>query len=409
MAAANQTSIEEEGLLAEHLQSCSSCREALQQYKQIVMQTFAEAATREGEANPFQTENIEAAEHRAAKERLLRETRRVMPLPLTQDSPTRRPAGNGFIPLKLSPLGMPSWAIRYGPPVQQPNVMTVDTSQFEKQIAELRQELAKVQTDREKSLAEVQSQSVGETQKLRTEIESLRQDLTKSESARSREAGDYAALQDRLRLMQSSLDILQASNASLKTEKEDIFQKVSNLTADLRQSQEAMARINARNVKLEQESLSQVRFVERQQKLLATDHDLRDILGARSLRIIDVYDVGSKGEFEQPFGRIFYTEGKSLIFYAFDLDRQKGLKPGVIFQAWGQKGEGKDIPHSLGAFYMDDPAQNRWILKVDDAKLLSRVDYVFVTDSSHKEGVKPRGKPLLSASLNTNANHTLRP
>lgn len=166
-----------------------------------------------------------------------------------------------------------------------------------------------------------------------------------------------------------------------------------------------MGKVEARNQDLTRESLTQVRFVERQQRLLATDHDLRDILGARSLRIIDVYDVGSQGEFERPFGRIFYTEGKFLIFYAFDLDRQKGLKPRTIFQAWGEKGEGKDAPRSLGTFYMDDPSQNRWILKVDDAKVLSRIDYVFVTDSSQKQGTRPRGKPLLSASLNTSVNH----
>jgi hypothetical protein len=94
-----------------------------------------------------------------------------------------------------------------------------------------------------------------------------------------------------------------------------------------------------------------------------------------------------------------------LIFYAFDLDQQRGLKRGAIFQAWGQKGESKEDPRTLGTFYMDDPAQNRWVLKVDDSKALSRIDYVFVTDSARKEGVRPKGKPLLSTSLNRAANH----
>jgi len=68
------------------------------------------------------------------------------------------------------------------------------------------------------------------------------------------------------------------------------------------------------------------------------------------LHIIDVYDVGGQGELERPFGRIFYTEGKSLIFYAFDLDQQKGLKRGAVFQAWGQKGEGMENPRAWGLF-----------------------------------------------------------
>ncbi len=166
-----------------------------------------------------------------------------------------------------------------------------------------------------------------------------------------------------------------------------------------------MGRLAARNEELSQESLANIKSAERQQKLLATDHDIRDILGARSLHIIDVFDVSSRGEFERPFGRIFYTEGRSLIFYAFDLDQQKGLKRGAVFQAWGQRGVAKEDSRSLGMFYMDDPSQNRWVLKVDDSKALSRIDYVFVTDSSRKEGVRPRGKPLLSAFLNPTANH----
>ena len=54
---------------------------------------------------------------------------------------------------------------------------------------------------------------------------------------------------------------------------------------------------------------------------------------------------------------------------------------------------------------MDDSSQNRWVLKVDDTRALSRIDYVYVTDSSRKESVKPKGKPLLSAFLNGPANH----
>jgi hypothetical protein len=166
-----------------------------------------------------------------------------------------------------------------------------------------------------------------------------------------------------------------------------------------------MARVTARNEELSQEALTRVRYSERQQKLLATDRDVRDILGARSLHMINVYDVSSQGEFEPAFGRIFYTEGKLLIFYAFDLDQQKGLKRGTVFQAWGQKAESKEAPRSLGAFYMDNPAQNRWVLKVDDSKALSRMDYVFVTDGSRKDDARPKGKPLLSVSLNDAANH----
>ena len=45
-----------------------------------------------------------------------------------------------------------------------------------------------------------------------------------------------------------------------------------------------------------------------------------------------------------------------------------------------------------------------WILKVDDTKLLSRIDYIYVTDSPHKVSAKPHAKPLLSASLAADPN-----
>jgi len=55
-----------------------------------------------------------------------------------------------------------------------------------------------------------------------------------------------------------------------------------------------MGKLAARNEELSQESLVRVKSVERQQKLLATDHEVTNILGARSLHIIDVFDVSSQ-------------------------------------------------------------------------------------------------------------------
>jgi len=48
-------------------------------------------------------------------------------------------------------------------------------------------------------------------------------------------------------------------------------------------------------------------------------------MGARKLYIADVFDVDSGSRTKKPFGRVFYTQGKSLIFYAFDLDRQPSV------------------------------------------------------------------------------------
>ncbi len=66
-------------------------------------------------------------------------------------------------------------------------------------------------------------------------------------------------------------------------------------------------------------------------------------MGARELYMADVHDVSGKGT-AKTYGRVFYTKGKSLIFYAFDLDAQPGYQTARSFQAWGRKGPDKEQP-----------------------------------------------------------------
>lgn len=137
----------------------------------------------------------------------------------------------------------------------------------------------------------------------------------------------------------------------------------------------------------------------RERKLLVADLDIRDLMGARSLHIVDVFDVDGKGKTQRPFGRIFYTEGKSLIFYAFD------LKNGGTFQAWGQREARDESAQSLGIFYVDDQKQNRWVLKFDNPKVLAEINAVFVTVEPPGGSVKPNRQKMLYAYLNATPNH----
>lgn len=422
MAAASQTSPEEDRRLAEHLQSCAVCKEAFDQYKQIFAYMCAEGAAQEAVVESRHFTAVETIEQLRAKQRLLARTSKIVHLPLTEEWPRAIFEQKTSEWRTFSFHRLPSWAswavaaallvavglesAQYWASRAHSMDMEARSATLQRELDDLRGELAKVQAkQREGARAEQARIRDDETGKLRAENESLRKSVSANEAARRREAAEYAELQERARLLQSSIEALQASNGDLMAEKTGLAEKISALTADLRTSQGEMARLAAHNAELSQEQLARLRSAERQQKLLATDHDIRDILGARSLHIIDVFDVNSQGELERPFGRIFYTEGKSLIFYAFDLDQQKGLKRGAIFQAWGQRGEGNESARSLGLFYMDDPAQNRWVLKVDDGKMLSRIDYVFVTDSSRKESVRPKGRPILSAFLDGIPNH----
>lgn len=139
--------------------------------------------------------------------------------------------------------------------------------------------------------------------------------------------------------------------------------------------------------------------IQQQQQLLAHDRDIRELMGARRLYIADVYDFSENGKTQVPYGRVFYTTGKSLIFYAFDLDQQPNLRTASFFQAWGRRGTTDQRPLNMGIFYLDNAANNRWVLKFDDPKALAQIDAVFVTVEPRLGSQKPSGKQLLFASL----------
>jgi hypothetical protein len=142
--------------------------------------------------------------------------------------------------------------------------------------------------------------------------------------------------------------------------------------------------------------------LEREQQLLGAGRDIRDVVAARNLHIIDVHDMDARGE-SRPFGRIFLTEAKRLIFYAYDLDTIRAKN--ASFQAWGQRADDGRATVNLGLLYMDDQKQSRWALKVEDPDLLRAIDSVFVTLEPHGGTDKPSGKKLMYAYLRNPINH----
>jgi hypothetical protein len=83
--------------------------------------------------------------------------------------------------------------------------------------------------------------------------------------------------------------------------------------------------------------------------LAQTDHDIWNLMGARDLYIAEIYDVAKNGDTQKPFGRVFYTRGKSLVFYAYDLDQQPGLRQVSTFQVWtcGKRFQARSQPRHL--------------------------------------------------------------
>ena len=200
-------------------------------------------------------------------------------------------------------------------------------------------------------------------------------------------------LLSQLRDAEQSYRVVQAELAGLRAEHDKVMLRTTSLESKIDE--------------LTASSRDQERKLRDDETYLTSDRDIRELMGARKLYIADVFDVDSGSRTRKPFGRVFYTQNKSLIFYAFDLDRQPGVKNASAFQVWGQRdGESEKIhATNLGILYMDSESNRRWVLRLDDPKQLSELDAVFVTVEPQGGSQKPTGKPFLYALLRREANH----
>jgi hypothetical protein len=227
-----------------------------------------------------------------------------------------------------------------------------------------------------------------ERTQLEAQLKQAKQEIAALQDARNRDQTAIAQIQA---AAQQDRTASQAAQAQLRTLREAQNSRDADLVA-------AQYKIGELQTKLADQNDA----IARERQVLTSGNEVADLIGARNLHIIDVADVGPHGQ-KRPFGRVFYTEGKSLIFYAYDLSGSKGKQ---TFYAWGHK-EGD--PHStkaLGALKNDDEAQKRWVFRFDNTKVLSQIDSVYVTlEPSDKPGEKPRGQKLMNAYLGTPANH----
>ena len=212
-------------------------------------------------------------------------------------------------------------------------------------------------------------------------------DLSVQVSA-SRQARDSSSLQEprgQLSALQAQIDTLtlkladaDARAAAEQRLNEDITAKMAMTEADLH----------------------------RERELQSARLEVSDLVAARNLHIVDVYDSDGKGKRQQAFGRVFYTEGKSLVFYAYDLQDPRRLDANVVFHVWGEKAGLKPVAHSLGLLHSDNAAEGRWAMTFDDPTVLAQINSVFVTvEGRDKRSSDPRGRKVLYAYFGSAPNH----
>jgi hypothetical protein len=179
------------------------------------------------------------------------------------------------------------------------------------------------------------------------------------------------------------------------SESAQLLNELENRDKQLAASTEEIARINqlratdkisldAQRIRIKEIS-NQLRIadatLDMERQLSSAGQDIRQLLVSRQLHVVDVRDTDENGKPSASFARVFLTEGKSLTFFAFDLNDAKVINAKGRFQVWGEELGQKGSARSLGVLTVDDRTQNRWALKVKDPSLLNQVNAIFVTVS----------------------------
>src|SRR6267154_2042362 len=362
--------------LRAHLERCEECPQILLQYRILTTQGMSALA------DVYSDRLEEAAWDDAnVRERLLARVGNDQQMLLHRNSPAsisvpinflQRIATNHFAKMALAAglvLSVTSGAYHLG----------------------LRKQVAPPEVKITPDLAEGQLQKLVQEKNVAGELSAAQtKKLTELQSESSGKQREIEKLQSALRAVEIRSNELAAANSQSAAQLQSLSQQRNELNDQLQSVNQAYE-----NDKTELASLR-------------SDRDIRELMGARKLYIADVFDVDGSSRTKKPFGRVFYTQGKSLIFYAFDLDRQPSVVNANTFQVWGQKdtAQGEQaLPMNLGILYMDNETNRRWVMRFDDPKQLAEIDAVFVTVEPRGGSRKPTSKPFLYALLRNEVNH----
>jgi hypothetical protein len=410
VATSDMLSTSERAELKAHLQLCEACREVYNQYLMLASEAIPLIAARYGnQEKPGSWDNmttrrklfarVRAAERQASSEPAgqvragawLNLPRRISAKPLTSAA---------LAACLVVAFGLVTYRLGSRAQVGVRQVQTSDEKHFQNLAAEKKQSVDEL-LDTQKRLFQLQeeaSQREQELTKLRSALRTVENRATELSAANS-------ATDEQVRTISQQRDTLRGQLRDVEQAYQTVQAELATLRAERDKALLQTASLESRIEELSTANRNQERRLIDDEQYLASDRDIRELMGARKLYIADVFDVDSRSRTRTPFGRVFYTQGKSLLFYAFDLDRQPSLNNTSTFQAWGRRETEQGKPLNLGILYMDSESNQRWALRFNDPKQLAQIDAVFVTIEPHGGSQKPTGKPFLYALLRKEANH----
>ncbi len=414
-ATAGELSVEEQAKLDVHLAICPECRRARKEYELAAVRGMAALAEGVGLKDPetdANTWSVKRAEEAFFK-RLDRERKEGEDNRADSDLPDKPKAGQRFayrpsnirwrevwmpfaaaILLALA-LGIAAYRSELG---RGTDVARTVPAPAKDSAGDLEEQASDAGYERAQLLAKVEENTrvIADLRRQRSEQQKLVNGLKTSDTTELRSTGtgksdeDLVATQAKLDELQKAIDAASAQRDEATSHASALETKVTELTQLVRDREQALDQKEGE--------------VAKQQELLEHDRDIRELMGARDLYMAEIHDVSKAGT-GKTYGRVFYTKGKSLIFYAYDLDAQPGVLNASTFQAWGRRGPDKQQAQSLGIFYEDNLNKKRWVLKANDPRTLEDIDAVFVTVEPSGGSHHPSGKQLLFAYLRVSPNH----
>jgi hypothetical protein len=398
LGAGGHLSDEELTDLQQHAETCAQCRNAVAEFHEVVHfgLPLAQSPFRRS-INMFTSRPDPGARdrfiRRASLEGIAFSPEVRKPAPFRGPRLTFAAAGAGVfaaivtIVLYLSHhLGLPSRQLYLRYPMQarqQLDHLTQQNSDLNATISRL-----------EQARAEQQS----ETESLRTQVATLTAGANHDNKQTADATQSTSQVAQSLEEVQAKLKIQEKLLADARAELARVNKAYASDQASIVADQ---IRINELS---EQVKTAKANMSNTQRQFMTASADVPNLMGARQLHVVDVRDTDPDGKPGKAFGRIFFTEGKSLVFYAFDLNDPAKNGAKKTFQVWGQQ-EGKaSSMRSLGFLNVDNKSQGRWVLKTNDAAAFKEINSLFVTVEPHGGAKTPNGQRLLFAYLGE-ANH----
>ncbi len=412
LANANALTPSESAELQEHLQVCESCRETYHEYRILAREGLSQLASNYICQPEQRSWNGSTARKKLFSRVWVAEARGssepIGSLPVAERSDLGPRILWRALPLAWTAIAacviLASAAfIGYRLGSREQARAKLDRASFEDRLQQIGIE--------KKSIAELLDAQTKNVAQLRDAISAREHELTKLSSAlqaaegRAKEVALANSTEAPLQHVSEQSDVLNNQLRDAEQSYQNSQKELSSLRAELDKALRQNASLESTVVDLTATNRERERRVSDDEQYLASDRDIRELMGARNLYIADVFDVDGRSRTRKPFGRVFYTQGKSLLFYAFDLDDQPELQNASAFQAWGRSDADKGKPLNLGIFYMDSESNRRWVLRFDDAEKVTQINAVFVTVEPHGGSRKPTGKPFLYALLRKEANH----